>query len=274
MRQPSSSLRALPPEGAREPLGAARRSPLFVWFANHGGIWPVVGLLVVWELMCLIGLAPARLLPSPLAVGLRLAHDLPDPDFLFHIGQTLIRLFAGFFIALALGLCLGIAMAQGAEPFLTPLVRVASPIPKIALYPVLVLLLGYGHAPKIALVVADAVFPLMLATLHGLRSVPPKLVWAAQAAGAGRAAIMFTVMLPSALGPILTGCRIGLVIACINVFLAEMISSSDGLGHLLVTAARSYQVVDMFVPLVLISLIGLALNASLQFARRRLPAAP
>lgn len=61
-------------------------------------------------------------------------------------------------------------------------------------------------------------------------------------------------MLPSALGPILTGCRIALVIACLNVFLAEMISSSgDGLGHLLVTAARSYQMVDMFVPLVLIS---------------------
>ena len=251
----------------------ARRSPLFVWFAKHGAIWPVIGLLAIWQLTCLAGFVPARLLPSPTAVALRLAHDLLDPGFLFHIGQTLIRLFSGFLIALALGLCLGIAMAQGAEPFLTPLVRVASPIPKIALYPALVLLLGFGHASKIALVVADAVFPLMLATLHGLRSVPPKLVWAAQAAGASRSVVVLTVKLPSALGPILTGCRIALVIACLNVFLAEMISSSDGLGHLLVTAARSYQVVDMFVPLVLISLIGLLLNASLQFARRRLPIA-
>ncbi|HEY0297252.1 MAG TPA: ABC transporter permease [Bordetella sp.] len=240
---------------------------------SYGAAWPVIGLLLVWQLVCASGLVPPALLPAPLTIALRLAQELLEPGFLFHIGQTAIRLFAGFFIALALGLGLGIAMAQGAEPLLTPLVRVAAPIPKIALYPALVLLLGFGHASKIALVVADAVFPLMLATLHGLRSVQPKLVWAAQAAGASRSAIVLTVMLPSALGPILAGCRIGLVIACVNVFLAEMISSSDGLGHLLVTAARSYQVVDMFVPLVLISLIGLALNASLQFARHRFAAA-
>lgn len=255
-------------------LAQARRAPLLAGLARCGAVWPVIGLLAIWQAACVAGLVPARLLPSPSAVALRLAHDLCDAGFLFHVGQTLIRLFAGFFIALALGLCLGIAMAQGAEPFIAPLVRVAAPIPKIALYPALVLLLGFGHTSKIALVVADAVFPLMWATLHGLRSVPPKLVWAAQAAGASRATVVLTVKLPSALGPILTGCRIALVIACLNVFLAEMISSSDGLGHLLVTAARSYQMVDMFVPLVLISLIGLALNASLQFARRRLPAAP
>lgn len=71
----------------------------------------------------------------------------------------------------------------------------AAPIPKIALYPALVLLLGFGHTSKIALVVADAA-PLMWATLHGLRSVPPKLVWAAQAAGASRATVVLTVCCP------------------------------------------------------------------------------
>ena len=65
---------------------------------------------------------------------------------------------------------------------------------------------------------------------------------------------------------ILTGCRIGLVISCIVVFLAEMITSTDGLGHLLVTAARTFQAVDMFVPLITISLLGLILNGLLQGA--------
>lgn len=232
-------------------------------------LWPIAALLLVWQLATSAGLVAPNLLPSPLTIAGRLFEQLHSAEFLFDIGQTLVRLFAGFGLALALGVLLGLVMALGGEFLLAPMVRLLSPIPKIALYPALVLLLGFGHASKIGLVVSEAVFPIMLATFHGVRSVQPKLVWSARAAGAGRLAVVLTVLLPSAFGSILTGCRIGLVVACINVFLAEMISSTDGLGHLLVMAARSYQVVDMFVPLVLISTIGLCLNSSLQYVRRR-----
>jgi ABC-type nitrate/sulfonate/bicarbonate transport system permease component len=75
-------------------------------------------------------------------------------------------------------------------------------------------------------------------------------------------------VLPAAMPSILTGCRIGLVISCIVVFLAEMISSTDGLGYLLVRAARSFQTVDMFVPLISISLLGLTLNGLLYGVRK------
>ena len=68
----------------------------------------------------------------------------------------------------------------------------------------------------------------------------------------------------------LTGCRIGLVISCIVVFLAEMITSSDGLGHLLVRASRNFQTVDMFVPLIAISILGLTLNIGFNALRKRL----
>lgn len=245
----------------------------FISSAGVAALWPILAVLLVWQIVCTAGWIAPNLLPAPTAILSRLAGQMTDPDFLFDIGQTLIRLFAGFFIALVLGVLLGLGMALGGEAVLAPLVRLIAPIPKIALYPALVLLLGFGHASKIGLVVADAVFPLMLATFHGVRSVQPKLVWSARAAGAGRIAIITGVLLPSAFGSILTGCRIALVIACINVFLAEMISSTDGLGHLLVVGARSYQVLDMFVPLVLISLIGLGLNGLLQTIRRRFAAA-
>lgn len=235
--------------------------------------WPIAAVLLLWQLAATLGWADAALLPPPSLIAQRLAAQLQSLDFLFHIGQTLLRLALGFGLAFALGVAVGLVASQGGEAFVTPLVRLLAPVPKIALYPALVLLLGYGHASKVALVVMDAVFPILLATLHGVRSVQPKLLWSARAAGAGPVATVLTVLLPAALPSILTGCRIGLVIACINVFLAEMISSTDGLGHVLVVAARSYQVVDMFVPLVLISLIGLGLGALLQGVARRLPAA-
>jgi NitT/TauT family transport system permease protein len=181
-------------------------------------------------------------------------------------------LFAGFAIAVVAGVALGLLASSSrvAESAIRPIVRVLAPVPKIALYPALILILGFDHASKIALVAADALFPILLATYQGAIAVEPKLLWSALAAGTSRRKALFTIVLRAALPSVLTGCRIGLVISCIVVFLAEMISSTDGLGHLLVYASRSFETVDMFVPLITISILGLTLNAGFNALRRRL----
>ena len=236
------------------------------------GLVPIALLVALWYALASFGFAPPSLLPAPQTVFLRLLRLLGDPQFLAHCAVTLFRLFTGFAIAAALGIVIGIA-AAGSRPIsaaLTPLVRVLAPVPKIALYPAFVLTLGFEHSSKIALVVADALFPILLATYQGAMAVEPKLVWSARAAGVSPTRCLFTVVLRAALPSILTGCRIGLVISCIVVFLAEMITSTDGLGHVLVRAARNFQTVDMFVPIIAISLLGLALNAGFNALRARL----
>jgi ABC-type nitrate/sulfonate/bicarbonate transport system permease component len=233
------------------------------------GALPIALLIGVWALIAGMGWAPPALLPAPGAVFLRLAQQLLSADFLGHGATTLFRLFAGFAVAVVLGVVLGLA-ATGSRvvaALLRPLIRVLAPVPKVALYPALILTLGFEHASKVALVAADAVFPILLATYLGAAAVEPKLVWSARAAGASPLRCLFTVVLMAALPSILTGCRIGLVIACIVVFLAEMITSTDGLGHLLVRASRSFQTVDMFVPLIAISVLGLSLNAAFNALR-------
>ena len=236
------------------------------------GVVPIVLLLGIWHVLAAYGFAPPSLLPRPEAVFLRLFEQLGDATFLQHAATTLFRLFAGFGIAVVLGVGIGIAAAgsRTIAAVVQPLVRVLAPVPKVALYPALILTLGFEHASKIALVAADALFPILLATFVGAAAVEPKLVWSARAAGASQTRCLFTVVLTAALPSILTGCRIGLVISCIVVFLAEMITSTDGLGHLLVRAARSFQTVDMFVPLIAISLLGLTLNAGFNALRARL----
>lgn len=232
-----------------------------------------IGLLIgLWYAIAASGLAPPSLLPPPGAVLLRLLQQLQSPTFIDHAMTTLFRLFAGFGIAVVLGVAIGLAATGNrlVAALVQPLVRVLAPVPKVALYPALILTLGFEHASKIALVATDAVFPILLATYLGSSAVEPKLVWSARAAGASQLRCLFTVVLTAALPSILTGCRIGLVISCIVVFLAEMITSTDGLGHLLVRAARSFQTVDMFVPLIAISLLGLALNAGFNALRARL----
>ncbi|WP_027576950.1 ABC transporter permease [Bradyrhizobium sp. WSM1743] len=233
------------------------------------GIAPIVLVIAVWQGLVSFGLAPAVLLPPPGFVFSRLLQQLVTLTFQQEIAATLIRLFAGFAIAVLLGVSIGIAAAANPaiNAVVRPIVRVLAPLPKVALYPALLLLLGFGHGSKVTLVAADALFPILLSTYYGASAVEQKLIWSAMAAGTPRYEILFKVVLPAAMPSILTGCRIGLVISCIVVFLAEMITSTDGLGHALVTAARTFQAVDMFVPLITISLLGLILNGVLGAVR-------
>jgi len=233
------------------------------------GAIPIALLIGVWQAINSFGYAPATLLPPPGLVFSRLFHQLFDPTFQFQIATTLFRLFTGFAIAVVLGVSLGIAAAThpAINALVRPVVRVLAPLPKVALYPAFLLLLGFDHESKITLVVADALFPILLSTYYGASTVEQKLIWSAMAAGTPPRQVLFKVVLPASIPAILTGCRIGLVISCIVVFLAEMITSTNGLGFVLVTAARTFQTVDMFVPLITISLLGLILNGLLQAAR-------
>ena len=233
------------------------------------GLVPIVLLILLWQGLVSFGYAPATLLPPPGRVFERLAQQLLTATFQEEIAATLFRLFAGFAIAVVLGVSIGLAAAASpaVNAVVRPIVRVLAPLPKVALYPALLLLLGFGHESKITLVAADALFPILLSTYYGASTVEQKLIWSAMAAGTPARQILFKVVLPAAAPSILTGCRIGLVISCIVVFLAEMITSTNGLGFVLVTAARTFQTVDMFVPLITISLLGLILNGLLQAAR-------
>ena len=234
------------------------------------GIVPIALLVALWQAIVSFGYAPVTLLPPPGLVFMRLVQQLADRDVSAGDRRHAVPAVCGisrsrWFSASASALRR--RPVRPSTPWCVPIVRVLAPLPKVALYPALLLLLGFGHESKITLVAADALFPILLSTYYGASMVEQKLIWSAMAAGTPRRQILFKVVLPAAVPSILTGCRIGLVISCIVVFLAEMITSTDGLGHVLVTAARTFQAVDMFVPLITISLLGLILNGLLQALR-------
>ena len=233
------------------------------------GLMPLLVLAALWQALVSFDYAPVTLLPPPGRVLTRMMEQLATSTFQQEIAATLFRLFAGFAIAVIVGVTAGLAAADNPaiNAIVRPVVRVLAPLPKVALYPALLLLVGFGHESKILLVTFDALFPILLSTYYGASTVEQKLIWSAMAAGTPPRQILFKVVLPAAAPSILTGCRIGLVISCIVVFLAEMITSTDGLGHVLVTAARTFQAVDMFVPLITISLLGLILNGLLELLR-------
>lgn len=232
---------------------------------------PVV-VLLVWEAVSRLGWVDPQLLPAPTSVALRLVQIASGIEFWNNFAITLYRLVISMIIAIILGVVLGLGaqLSRLSAAMLDAFVRLIAPIPKIALYPALILVLGFENSSKVTLVVADAMFPVLMATWAAARSVDQKLIWSARAAGTSRAGCLWKITFPAIVPTILAGVRVSGVIACVVVFLAEMIASTDGLGHMLTMAARAYKTVDMFVPLVWICAVGLSLNGFIGYVQRKL----
>lgn len=219
-------------------------------------------LFVIWQLVVSQGVVSDQLLPSPWQIMQRLVVTLANDDFFPNLFVTLFRLVMGLGLAIVFGTAIGLAsqVSKNVAFFIGGIVKILAPIPKIALYPALVLILGFDHSSKVALITLDAIFPILMATWAAAQNVDEKLVWSARSVGTSKLGLAYKVYLPAILPTLLAGIRVASVIACVVVFLAEMIASTDGLGHMLTAAARSYVIVDMFVPLVWICAIGMTLN--------------
>ncbi|WP_397474010.1 ABC transporter permease [Pusillimonas sp.] len=235
------------------------------------GLISIFTVLAIWEAACRMEAIPPALLPSVSTIASRFFVFLTDPYLLTQLGTTLQRLAAGLTLAIVIGVVVGImaSMYRPTSKILEIVIGILAPLPKIALYPALLLTLGFDHAPKIALVAIDALFPILIATFQAVRLMDSKLLWSASSMGTTRLSSVYKIVLPACLPAVLTGIRIGAVIACIVVLLAEMLASTNGLGHVLVSASRSFRSADMFVPIIIMSLIGFSLDKGLAFLARK-----
>lgn len=229
------------------------------------GLLPILGLLIIWEAACRLGAIAPAVLPPPSTIAIRATVFFTDTHSLSQLGITMRRLAAGLALAIIVGTALGIlaSLFRTTTQVLEILIGIFAPLPKIAIYPALLLTLGFGDASKIALVSIDAMFPIIIATFQAVRLVDKKLLWSATSMGTSRARALYKVILPACLPSIITGIRVGAVIGCIVVLLAEMLASTNGLGHVLVSASRNFRTADMFVPIVIMSLVGFSLDKAL-----------
>ena len=196
----------------------------------------IIGLLLIWQACALIA-GPDALAP-PLTTVTTLAHMLTTPVFWGDIAETgeafLIALAIAISAGLAIGLLIGIHdfSAKVAEPFLLA----ANAVPKIALYPIVLLIFGIGMPAKIAFGAIHGIVPVAIFTIGGCRGVPSVLLKTARVLGLSHAEAIRTILLPASLPEIFTGIRIGVSLTLIGTILGEMFGSQRGLGFLLMTA--------------------------------------
>lgn len=251
--------------------GGPRVGAKLAWLGLR--LYPIALLLAVWQVLVTFELAGnAFVLPPPSAVWHQATLSWGTGELQATTLVTLRRVLAAFFLALAVGVTLGLLLGRirAVRLALRPLVSFFFPTPKVAIYPALVILFGLGSASKVALGFSEAVFPIILATTAAASQVEPRLVWSARGLGTSRAGTFTKVILPAALPGILTGARIGLIGAIIGVFIAELIVGADGLGHTMAVAYRTLATADMYVAIVVVSAVGFALDRLFLAARSRL----
>jgi ABC-type nitrate/sulfonate/bicarbonate transport system permease component len=241
-------------------------------FRFGAGLLSILMLLLAWELFARSGRVTPFMLPRLSTVVVYIYNDALGGDLWINMALTLYRAMAGFFIATVGGIALAVAMSRSklAYWFFDPIISVGFPMPKIAFLPIIILWLGLYDVSKISIVVFDAIFPVVTATLAGIAAVEKELLWSARNMGANERELMWQIVLPAALPQILTGLQVALPISLIVAIIAEMVMGGYGLGGAMMSASRFANSPGVFAGIVEIAIVGYALIKLMALMRRRL----
>jgi ABC-type nitrate/sulfonate/bicarbonate transport system permease component len=225
-----------------------------------------------WWLLVAAGLANPVLMPPPNTV-LRAIVELAMEGTLFvHIGVSLARATGGFMAAAAIGIPLGILLGRSARAhaIVDPWVELARPVPPIAVLPLVVLWFGIGEESKLVVVYYGAFFPILINTMHGVRSVDGTLIRAARALGSTERQIFYLVVLPAAVPSVVTGLRLGAGMAMFVLVAAELLGSTAGLGWLIMDSREHFFTDRIMVGIVALGVVGYLINRGLLGLEHRL----
>jgi ABC-type nitrate/sulfonate/bicarbonate transport system permease component len=178
----------------------------------------------------------------------------------------------GLIAALILGIALGLLMGRYrlAEYILDPYVYALDATPRVALIPLLLLWFGLGTSSKIAIVFLSGLFPVLMNTFAGVRTVSAQLVDIGRAYGAREGKIFTTIILPAALPFVMAGVRLAVGRALIGIITAEMFTAVTGLGALLIRYSSALATDKFFVPVILLALLGVFLSSAVEKLQKRL----
>ncbi|WP_198969273.1 ABC transporter permease [Xylophilus sp. ASV27] len=239
---------------------AAARSKL-------GGI---VLMLAAWQLFAM--LSDTRMFPGLDAIGLQLIALISSGELLDAAGSTLSKGALGLAIATGLGSAIGMACARNRviDAALHPIISFLYPVPKLALYPVVILVFGLGASSKVVQVALECFFPLFVQMYAGARSVPKNMEWLAANNELSGPRFAEDVLLPTMLPFLLTGLRVATPIMLIVMCVTEFVGESRGLGALIVQYSSYFDTASAFAVVMFFGLLGLAADRLIVFARTRL----
>lgn len=244
----------------------------YIVLSGFARVFSILVLLAAWEWLARSGTFTHYQLPALSTVLERIWSDALSGELFINAGLTLYRALVSFAICAVGGVALGMAMSRNkiANWFFDPIVSVGFPMPKIAFLPVVILWLGVYDVSKITIIVVDAIFPVIAATVIAIQGVERELIWSARNMGANRRELLTQIVLPAALPQIMTGLQVALPLTLIVAVVAEMLMGGYGLGGAMMTASRFANSTGVFAGILEIAVIGYCLVTAMAMIRRRL----
>jgi NitT/TauT family transport system permease protein len=230
---------------------------------------------VVWELAIRLFHISTFVLPAPTAIVRSLIAS--RGQLASAAESTALEILLGFVLAAITGIIVALVIVRF-ERFgraLYPLIVLFQNVPKVALAPIFILWFGFDLAPKVALIVVIAFFPVAIDMLAGLQSVEPSFVALMQSVGANRTKILLRVRIPHSLPHLMAGLKVAITFSVIGAVVGEFAGANHGLGYLIEFASTQLDTPLIFAALVVISVLGLAFYYMVELAERLLvPWAP
>ena len=211
-------------------------------------------------------------LTSPAQTFIQLGKMLSDPRFLPHVQETGLAFIQGFAIAVVLGLAIGTTLGahrmsgEVGEPILVALYS----IPKVTLYPIILLVFGIGMPAKVAFGAIQGIVPISLFAMNSIRNIRPVLTRTGRVLRLGPSAMVAHVIIPAALPEIVTGLRVGFSLTLVGTLLGEMFGAQRGLGFLLLQAMGVHNMRTIMAVTLLLVIFAASVNAVLLGIERRL----
>jgi NitT/TauT family transport system permease protein len=190
------------------------------------------------------------------------------------LGTSLELLFAGFAVAVGLGIPLGLLMGRFRwfENITDPYVSFLYALPHVVFVPLIVVWLGFNFKFGLAYVTLSAIFPVIINTTQGVKSIDPAYIEAGRSLCASERTILRTIIIPGATPFMVVGARLAFSVSWIGVIVSEVLSSETGLGGLINQFSNNYQTANMFVPVLFIALISVTiLQVSSRYQGRLTP---
>ncbi len=215
-------------------------------------------LLLVWEIAARTGLIDTRFFPAPSTIFHTLLALVDSGVLWINTWASLQRLFWGFLLggvpALVLGIMMGLSRSVRAA--IDPLIAATYPIPKSAIFPLILLIFGLGEASKIVMVAIGMFYPICINAVAGVLEINKIYLDVGKNFRASRWQMFCTIALPGALPFIMSGIKLGVGMGLILIAIAEMIGAKSGLGYMIWNAWEILSVETMYVGLLMIAVIG------------------
>ncbi|MFK7966975.1 MAG: ABC transporter permease [Burkholderiaceae bacterium] len=235
-------------------------------------LYAAIAIGVVWQIVIWVSQPHPSILPPPWDVAVGFASLVASGEIFLHAGVSLARVTVAWLLSAAIAIPLGLAMgrSKSLERLVDPVIELLRPISPLAWIPLAILWFGISESGKVFIVFVGTFFPILLATVSGVKGIDPVFIQAGQVMGTGSGFKLFRkVVLPAALPSIAVGLRISFGTGWAAIIAAELVAARSGLGYLIANGMEILRADQVLVGMIVIGVLGVCFDAFFRSLNKR-----